>query len=171
MAAAAGFIQMGMSILGKQQEGKQADEAAGIEAGQLEYRAGQTRAAAQRQALEERRQTRLQQSRLQAVAGTSDATVVNIAKDIAGEGEYRALTALYQGEQSALNDNLSAKGTRMQGKNARGNANIGSLATIFSSGSKMYSSFGGGGPSGGGGGAGSYGGGGMSSMPSNYGSA
>jgi len=75
-------------------------------AAQEEARAGQERAAAQRGAMEERRKGRFVSSRAQAVAAASgggalDPTIVDIGAAIAGEGEYRAMTALYQGEESA----------------------------------------------------------------------
>lgn len=142
---AAALIPMALSIFGQQQQGKEDDRNAQMEAAQYERRAGSTRASAQRQAMEERRQTRLQQSRLQAVAGTSDPTVVNIAKDIAGEGEYRALSALYEGEESAIGDEFAAATRRLQGKQARKAAALGSLTTAFNTGSKMYAAYGGGG--------------------------
>ena len=138
-------IPIALSVFGSMQQGNEEDRNAQNEAAQLDYRASQSRASAQRSALEERRQTRLLQSRLQAVAGTSDPTVVNVAKEIAGEGEYRALSALYQGEESARGDELAGAYRRLGGKQSKRAAGLGGLSTAISSGSKMYSSFGGGG--------------------------
>ena len=72
----------------------------------LRVQAGQERAASQRDAARERRNQRLLESRAQAVAaasggGASDPTVTKVISDIAGEGTYRALGALYTGEDKA----------------------------------------------------------------------
>ena len=72
----------------------------------LEQNAGQERAASQRTAAEERRRARLAGSRAQAVAaasggGASDINVTDAISDLEGEGTFRALTALYNGDQSA----------------------------------------------------------------------
>lgn len=68
--------------------------------------AGQERAKAQRASQEQRRQAALVSSRARAVAGASgggvtDPTVVDITSELAGEGERRALTAMYEGEDRA----------------------------------------------------------------------
>lgn len=77
-----------------------------LEALQLEQAAGQERASSQRGAIEQRRQARIAQSRAVALAAASggsstDATVVNILGDIGAEGEYRALTELFEGSERA----------------------------------------------------------------------
>ena len=91
---------------------------AGAEARQYEVAAGQARAAAQRGAAEERRKARLVQSRARAVAegGASDVGVVNTMADIAAEGEYRALTALYEGEERARGYEDTAAARRYSGR-------------------------------------------------------
>ena len=68
--------------------------------------AGQERAKSHRVAEEQRRLSSVVQSRARAVAGASgggvtDPTVVDITSELAGEGEYRALTAMYEGEDRA----------------------------------------------------------------------
>ena len=75
---------------------------------QLEQQAGQERAASQRAAAQERRRLRRAQSRLQAVAGASgagalDPTVLDLEGDLAAEGEFRALSRLFEGESEARN--------------------------------------------------------------------
>jgi len=101
--------------------GAQANKAAKSEAAQLDYNAGQQRAATQRQAEEQRRQGRLANSRLQAVAGggSGDVTAVDLAADLAGEGELRSLTALYEGEDRAIGMEAQALATRRAGTAAR----------------------------------------------------
>lgn len=139
-----------ISALSSYKRGKQAEADSEYVAAQQEQQAGQERAAAQRKAIEDRRQTRLAQSRLQALAGGggNDPTVVNLAADIAGEGELRALTSLYQGEERATGLEAAAKSTRIQGKNARDAAYISGISQALQNGSSMYTQYGGGGFSG-----------------------
>ena len=123
------------SAVGKQQQGAAADTAAGYQAQQLDQRAGQARASAQRAAIEQRRHAALAGSQLQARAGGGglDPTVVDLASGIAGEGEYRALTALYEGEERARGDEMAAAAKRYEGKQARRAGNIGAVTSLFSS--------------------------------------
>jgi hypothetical protein len=104
--------------------GKDANRVAKWEAAQMERNAGQERAAAQREAIEERRQGRLAVSRARALAGASgagvsDPTVTNILADLASQGETNALTALWEGEESARNMEFGAAGRRYEGSQAQ----------------------------------------------------
>ena len=146
----AGWVQlagMAISALSSYQRGKQAEADGEFMGAQQEQQAGQDRAAAQRQAIEDRRQARLAQSRLQALAGGAgnDPTVVKLSSDIAGEGELRALTSLYQGEERAKGREVSAQASRIQGDNARSAAYTSGIAQALQSGSSMYQQYGGGG--------------------------
>lgn len=123
--------------------------AAKFQAQQLETAAWQERAASQRAAEEQRRQARLAGSRLQAVAGGSgaDPTVMNLAADLAGEGEYRALTALFEGESRARGMEGQARAKRYEGGQARKAGMLKAATTVFSAGSKsMLDKYGGNGP-------------------------
>lgn len=86
-------------------EGGAIDRGKGFDAAQLRVRAGQERAASQRRMLAEKKKEGLVQSALQARAaasgGGSDPSVVDLAGDIAAEGQYRAMTALYEGDDLA----------------------------------------------------------------------
>ena len=68
----------------------------------MRQRGGQEFAASQRDMLNEKKKANLVQSALQARAaaqgGASDPSVVKAAGDIAAEGKYRQMTALYKGE-------------------------------------------------------------------------
>jgi hypothetical protein len=130
------------------EQGASRDRAATFEAEQLEQRAGQYRASGQRAAMEERRRAALAGSALQARAGGggSDPTVVKLAADIAGEGEYRALAALYGAEERAVGDEMSAAGRRYTGRDARRAGNIGAGAALLEGGTSMYGLYGRGGP-------------------------
>ena len=76
-----------------------------VQAAQREQQAGQVKAYSTREGNEERRKARLAQSALIAKAaagGTgTDGNVETLRQDIGAEGEYRALLAMYQGEERA----------------------------------------------------------------------
>lgn len=83
----------------------------------LEQRAGQERAAAQRVAMDQRRQGNLVSSRVRALAAagggdTLDPTLTDIEAGIANETDYRALTALYQGDAAGQALDYNATLTR-----------------------------------------------------------
>jgi hypothetical protein len=154
-AAAIPYILMAASaavtIVGQQQAAKDQQRAAEFQAKQYEQKAGQERAMAQRQAIEDRRQANLAISRAQAIAGggAGDDGVLNLTGRIAAEGEYNALTSLYEGEQSALGREMQGTGLRMEGQSKRRAANWQSASTIMSTSSSMYGKYSGGGFSGG----------------------
>lgn len=98
-----GMMQAGKAAAAAGQAQQQAKN---YEAKQAEINAGQERAASQRESIRRRRQETMIQSQLQARAaasggGATDPTIVTLAEDIAAEGEYSALTALYEGEDRA----------------------------------------------------------------------
>lgn len=68
----------------------------------MRQRGGQEFAASQREMLNEKKKEKLVQSALQARSaaqgGASDPSVIKAAGDIAAEGKYRQMTALYKGE-------------------------------------------------------------------------
>lgn len=138
LAGAGALVSAGGTILGARSEAKQLKS----EARQLEAKAGTERAISQRQAMEERRQARLAASRGLAVAaasggGADDPTVVNTLANIAGEGEYRALTALYNGEETARGDEAQAKARRKEAKNVKRASYFKAANTILSAGSSI----------------------------------
>lgn len=148
MMVAATVLSAGSSIMG----GNAANRSAQSEASQLEYQAGQQRASSQRAAIEQRRQAALVNSRLRAVAGggAGDIGVINMAADIAGEGEYRALTALYEGNDKAAGMESAAAARRREGKAARTSGYLGAVSSVLSAAgtSSMLSKYGAGGFSG-----------------------
>lgn len=112
------------------------------EALQLDRQAGLERATSQRDAMEQQRQARLLESRALAVAaagggGADDPTVVNTIANIAGEGEYRALTALYNGEEQALGLEAEATARRKEAKNVKTAGMISAASSLFSSASSL----------------------------------
>jgi len=138
LAVGGSLVSAGGTILGARSEAKALKK----EAAQLEVQAGTERAISQRSAMEERRQARLVASRGVAVAaasggGVDDPTVVNLLADIEGEGEYRALTALYNGEEEARGLEGQAKARRKEAKNVKRASYFKAASTILSSASGM----------------------------------
>lgn len=125
-----------LSGLGQMQAGKAANANAKFQAAQMEQQAGQERASSQREAIAQRRQANIMRSNAQAAAaasggGATDPTVLNITGNLAKEGEYNALSALFEGEERARGLNLQATTTRMEGKQAKKQGMIGGAATII----------------------------------------
>lgn len=128
IAAIAGVIGAGLSLFGtitaanqQRQQAGQERQLAQFNAMQEERRAQQERATAQRQALERRRLTQIAQSTLQARAAASggkatDASVIQLSSDIAGRGEYQALTEMFSGESRARALEDKAGATRFEGE-------------------------------------------------------
>lgn len=142
MVAGAGMSAAG-TIIGANSEAK----ALRSQANQLEAQAGLTRATSQREAMNDRRNAELVGSRGLALAaasggGADDPTVVNMLADIAGEGEYRALTALYNGDQEALGMEAQAKANRKGAKATKTAALFKAGGTILSAGESMYDRYG-----------------------------
>jgi hypothetical protein len=143
MAIGGKVLQAGGSIFG----GIAANKAAKAEAGQLKTQAGLERATSQREAMEERRQARLLNSRALAVAAASggavdDPSVVNLMADIDAEGEYRALTQLYEGETEARGLEAQAKARRKEGRNAKIAGFINAGASLLGAGSSLKERYG-----------------------------
>ena len=134
-----------LSLSSQRKQAAQSEQAAQLEGAQLERRAQAERAMSQRDALEERRQARLAQSALQARAGGGGADIERMSGDIAAEGEYRALSALYAGETGASSSEFAASQRRQAGRDAAKASRIQQLGSILNFGSKMYDTYGNGG--------------------------
>lgn len=139
-----------LGVMGAMKQGKADKGAAEFQAAQYEQQAGQARASGQRSAEEERRKARLVNSTLRARAGGggSDPTIARLAQDIAGEGEYRALTAMYEGEERARGMETSAMAARKGGANAQQAGYFRGFATVLDRAPSLYEKYGKGGPSG-----------------------
>jgi len=142
--AALAIASAGLNIIGSissakglRQQGKDAQVAADFKSAQLDQKAGQERASAQREALERQRKTTLALSRAQALAassgaGATDETVLNLASNIAGEGQLAFDTSLYNGEESAIGLETNADATRYEGYLTRKGLNVQANNTLFS---------------------------------------
>lgn len=119
-----GALSAGSTIIGQIQQASATDAASKATAKSLEIQAGQERAAAQMRAKEERRQAEKVTSDIQAAAaasgaGASDIGVTALSEKVAGEGEYRSLLQMYQGEQAARNLESQASVKRFEAKSAK----------------------------------------------------
>lgn len=96
------------------------DQAA-YDAARLEEQGRSEQATAQRAAIEERRRKRLTQSRAQAVgaasgAGALDPTMLDIAGELEEEGEYNAMSRLFEGDTAAQGLRNSANLRQYEGR-------------------------------------------------------
>lgn len=136
-------VGLAVNVAGQRQQKKAIAADANATAEQQREAAARSVAIGQRQALEERRNARLLESALQARAGGGglDPTVVKLSSQIAGEGEYRALAALYEGESGAIGlENQATAGLRSA--KARGRAlDYQTAGTILDTGSKAFSTY------------------------------
>jgi hypothetical protein len=108
----------------------------------MRQRAMSVRGSAQRAALEERRQADLVQSRALAVAAASGASasdkgMLDIYGDIGAEGEYRALSQLWEGDEMALGLQYGADIAEREGRAAMTSGLLKAGATAFDQGSSM----------------------------------
>lgn len=132
-----------IGAVGAIQSGNAANAAAQHQAAQLEA-AGQTeRAIAQREAEENRRQARLMQSRARAVGAASGGGIdLDLAGDIAEEGEYRALTSIWEGEEAAKGRKAQAAAARFEGKQAKKAGYLKAGKTLLSGGASLFEKYG-----------------------------
>lgn len=135
-----------LSAYGSYAQGSAANAAAKSQALQYEAQAGAERAASQRAAIEERRKARIMSGNAVAAAaasggGVSDPTVGKIIGDIAGEGQYRAMMRMYEGNQQSNNLLAQAQATREEGKAAKRAGTIQAISTLVSGASSMYSKY------------------------------
>src|SRR5688572_16098433 len=141
MAQLAAALPVILTATGSIISGIQARRAGDAEANAYEVAAGQATAASHRTAAEETRKARLLQSRAQAVAaasgaGASDPTVADIIGDIAGEGQYRSMLAIYEGEEKARALRGRGEAVRREGRSRQ-------TASIINAGKSLFEKYGG----------------------------
>jgi hypothetical protein len=147
IALAATVIGTAVSAVGAIQQGQAADSAAQSQALQLEQKAGQDRAVAQMRAREQKRQAELLSSRATTLtaAGSGDTSEVgtqDILSGIAGEGQYRSMLELYEGEERAKGNEFGATTARQEGKAAKKAGYMSAIGTVLSGASSMSDSYG-----------------------------
>lgn len=123
-------------------------------AAQLDQEAGQSVAAGIQGAIQDRRRATYVASnaRAQTAAGgftTTGTTDIATVGQIRGEGEYRALTSLYQGYDRASELQARASGMRTEGSNAikagwisGASTVLSGASTVLSGGSSFYDKYG-----------------------------
>lgn len=135
-----------VSTVGAIQQGVEQRHQADAAAMALRNQANADEAAAQRTAINSRRQASYAISRGQALAassgaGASDPTVVNVLGQIAGEGEYHALTALYEGGTSGGNALSEATAARSEGRAYQRAGNMKGISTLLTGGTDLYTKY------------------------------
>lgn len=126
-AAAAPYIAAAGTVISADQQ-RRAGEIdkmnADFQASQLERNANTAAAESQREAIKVRREAKYAESRARALAASSggdasDPTVVHLINGIQDEGEYSALSALYNGNSQYGAMNTAAAVSRGTGKAAK----------------------------------------------------
>jgi hypothetical protein len=128
--------------------GGEAEAAAKQQSAQLKANAIAEGATAQRQAINERQKARLLQSRVTALTAagggdTTDAGTQDILSDLENQGEYNALTALWNGDDRAAGLRSQANATMYEGKATKRSSYAKGAGTILSGGQSLYDKFGG----------------------------
>lgn len=123
--------------------GASANRAAKFEAAQLEARGKAEQAAESRNAAETARLSRIKASRAQAVGAASGGGVdENLLGEIAEEGEYGVLSALYRGEEARKGRVVQAAARRAEGKAAMQNATFKAAGTLIGGGGNIAAKYG-----------------------------
>ena len=144
LAVAGSALSAGGSIIGANSEARQLRD----QAAQLDAQAGNDRASSQRAAIEERRKARYLVSNGIAAAaasggGADDPSVINALSRLEGEGEYRALTQMYEGEEVAQGKESQARSNRRSAKAVKSAGILKAVSTILSTGSSLFGATGG----------------------------
>lgn len=140
IAGASGTL---MQTLGHVGAGRAESAMARSEAAQLERVGIAELAMASHASAEEHRQKRLALSRAQLVGAASGAgRAAGVEGALEAEGQYRALTALWQGEEALAGRQGQAAARRMEGKNARKSGFVRGFGTLASGGSSLLEKYG-----------------------------
>lgn len=134
-------------VMGSIEQGKVARREGEVGAFVIERNAKQEEAYSQRRAIEERRQADLVASRATAVAAkdgsTTDPTVQRIVEDINTEGELRALTRLYEGDERARGMRSTADAVRRGAVEAQQAYAMQAGSTALTGATDLYAKYGG----------------------------
>lgn len=149
LAAAIPYIAAASTVIstvGAIKQGQDQAFQAQQQAAALRNQANADEAAAQRTAQNTRRQTDYVMSRARAIAassgaGASDPTVVNVEGEIAGQGEYNALTSLYEGSTAGGNARSQATAVYNEGQAAKSAGYLRGATTLLSGGTTLYTKY------------------------------
>lgn len=140
-------IGMAVQAYGKVAGGYAQKTALDAGAAQLEQQAGQSIASGIQGAIQDRRRATYVASNARAataaggLATTGTSAVANVG-GIRGEGEYRALTSLYQGQDRASELDARASGMQTEGSNAVKSGWLSGMSSVLSGGSSFYDKYG-----------------------------
>lgn len=150
LAAAIPYIAAASTVVGAVgaiKQGQDQQFEAQQQAAALRNQANADAAASDRQAIQQRRQSGYLQSRVQALAaasgaGATDPTVLSIQGQIAGEGEYHALTSLYEGSTSSENLRAQSQAAINAGQSAARAGVLKGIATPLVGATSLYTKYG-----------------------------
>lgn len=142
------IASIGGTLLSANAQSEQAayqEAVARSEAAALKQRANEEAAAAQRTAITREKQAELLQSRARAVSAASgtlatDPTQVDIEEEIAQQGRYNALSALYEGLSAARTSNYQAEIDLFKARRIKSAAPMATFGTLLSGVSSLANS-------------------------------
>lgn len=147
MGATAMLAGTAIGVYGKVAGGYAQKGALDASASQLEQEGGQSVASGIQGAIQDRRRAAYVASNARAataaggLATTGTSAIANVGQ-IRGEGEYRALTSLYQGRDRASELDFRASGMRTAGSNAVTSGWISGISSVLSGGTSFYDKYG-----------------------------
>lgn len=136
-----------ISAIGADNQGKAAKTEADYEANQLNQNADNQMASAEQREVAQNLQTKyvLSTAQARAAAGgaaATDPTVTTNMMTIAGQGQFRALTDLYQGQAAAQADTTKATADIFGGQQGQASGQTKMYSTILGGASSLYDKYG-----------------------------
>lgn len=147
LALGATVLGGGLQAYGANEAGRAAAGEADFQSKQLAANANEQQASAERKMAEQNTITAYALSNAQAAAagsgaGATDPTVTNVMQTIAGQGRYRALTDMYNGDSSAQAMRTQAAAGRESGSRAARAGNTKMYSTILGTAGTLYDKYG-----------------------------
>lgn len=142
-----GLAGTGISLLGKVAGGYAQRNSLDKAGSALDQEAGQSVAAGIQGAIQDRRRATYVASNARAdtaaggLATTGTSAIANVGQ-IRGEGEYRALVSMYQGQDRANELNYRAGQMRVEGSNAIKTGWLSGMSNVLSGGTSFYDKYG-----------------------------
>ncbi len=145
-AGAAAGASIGMQMDAAHNAGEAQKNQANFEANQMQQNANNEQAAAEEKVVQQNKETAYVMSNAQAAAAASggsatDPSVITNMKTIAGEGRFRALTDMYEGNAQAQAMRTQADATRISGDNAARAGNMAAIGKGFQGASSLYNKY------------------------------
>ena len=132
-----------VSTIGAIRAGNAERAASNFQAKQLEAQGLAEQAASSVRAGQEVDEAALVSSRARAVGAAGGGGLdFELMSDIEAEGQYRSLTALWEGEEARKGRTLQAKASRVEGKNAQTAGYFRGAASLIDTGQSLYDKYG-----------------------------